>query len=117
MSRRQKLHKLKLGVVGVLKLIDQDVAEAGLTVPKRRRVGPKQLQGQGDLVAEVDAAGLGLELAVGRVGAGKLGLAPGLLGDGLVLGVRGALALKALCIGEVFGGRNVFVAAAAEEGH
>ena len=108
------LHKLELAVVCILKLIYQNVAEALLIGLERSRMCPKQGQGEGHLVAEVYAAGLGLELVIGGVGAGELVLAPGRLGEGLVFGVCGALLAKALSVFEVLIERDVFVAASAE---
>ena len=64
--------QLELCIVGVLELIDEDVAE---TAPQSRGSGrmiAQQLQRQGDLIAEIDDAMPVLDARVSVVGGGKL---------------------------------------------
>ena len=68
--------ELRLGAVGVLELVDQDVPEPRLDVLARRRRLADEPQGKCDLVAEVDRAVLAQERLVAGVGAGELRLAP-----------------------------------------
>ena len=74
--------QLRLRAVGVLELVDQDVAEpAGDRAPGGRR-RPDQAEGQRHLVAEVDAAVGGEQGLIRAVRARQLGLAPGILAGG-----------------------------------
>ncbi len=68
----EELQELKLGVVRVLELVDQDVVEPILHALQDDRVCPQELQDEGDLVAEVDEAVLGEEGLVGGVGLREL---------------------------------------------
>ena len=111
----QELHHLELGVVGVLELVDQDVAEAALVAAQH--VGPRaqEAQGVGDLVAEVDDARLAHQLLVARVGPGQLAVLLGALAPLLVLGQGGRRLRQPLGVRHVLRRRDVLVLAAAEE--
>ena len=66
-----------LGAVRVLELVDEDVPEPSGDRGSRLGRGPHEVQGQRDLVAEVDGPVLRHQPLVGRVGAGQLALARG----------------------------------------
>ncbi len=122
----ERRDQLRLRPVGVLELVDQDVAEpAGDRLPGRGG-RPDEAQRQRDLVAEVDAAVGRQEPLVGGIGAGELGLASRLLGHGRDTVIR--LAVRSGRLGHasrlprdpvgvrgVVGRRDVLVLAAAEQ--
>ena len=88
----EQLDELDLGDVGVLELVDQEVAELALPAAQDVGAGLEQLGDGGDLLAEVERAApdeLGL---VGAVDGGQLGQAHDL--------ERGA-------VGDVGGGQGV----------
>ncbi len=130
MAVGQRRDELRLGTIGVLELVDEDVAIPAGDRRARRRRGADKTEGQRDLVAEVDAAVGRQEILIGRVGAGELGLATALLGRGsggvgrqrIVrlagghLGQECRLGGHAVGMDEVVGRRDVLVLAATEQG-
>ena len=54
MGLREQRHELRLRPVGVLELVDQDVAEAAGDGRARRRGVPHESQGERHLVPEID---------------------------------------------------------------
>ena len=72
----QQVEQLGLGVVGVLELVDQDVASLGPRGLEPVRVGPQQRQRAHDRLAEVLEPVLGQPAVVGLVDPRELGVAP-----------------------------------------
>ena len=70
--RGEELHQLELRVVGVLELIDEDVAESRLIPLQDVRARAQETQGQNDLVAEVHVPLPSHQPLVQLVGAGQL---------------------------------------------
>ena len=79
----ERRDELGLGPVRVLELVDEDVPEPARDLAPCRGRGADEAQRQRDLVAEVDAAGRGHQVLVGRVGPGQLGLPAGILLGGV----------------------------------
>ena len=71
----EQLDELDLGDVGVLELVDQDVAELALLAAQDVGPGLEQLRDGGDLLAEVERAAPRELLLVGVVDSGELGQA------------------------------------------
>ena len=76
----EQLDELDLGDVGVLELVDQDVAELALPAAQDVGAGLEQLRDGGDLLAEVERAAARELLLVGSVDGGELGQAQDLEG-------------------------------------
>ena len=87
--RGDQLDELRLGPIGVLEFVDEDIPEAAPDLAPGGGRLAQQPQREGDLVAEVDEAGRGQQRLVARVGAGELELTTGRLdrGGGGVTGV------------------------------
>ena len=113
--------ELGLGAVGVLELVDEDVAEAVGDLAPRGRRRPHEPEGQRDLVAEVDAPGRGHQVLIGRVRPRQLGLPAGLLVDGrrrrrrAASRTHGGLGRDAVRVRDVVRRRDVLVLAATEQ--
>ena len=109
----KQLDELDLGDVGVLELVDQDVAELALPASQDVRARLEQLRDGGDLLTEVERAAARELLLVGSIDGGELGQAEDLEGGAIddvgggelvdlrvVLSVEAASALGAAGAGE-----------------
>ena len=113
----QEAHQLPLCVVGVLELVDQDVAVSRSLLLEHGGVIAQEPQREGHLVAEVEPVSRAHEPLVGVVRRRQLGMPGGLLAQRLVSRRVGRASCQIGGGGEIRRRSDVLVAQAADERH
>ncbi len=107
--------ELRLGTVRVLELVDEHEPESRLQLQPGSGRRPDEPQREVDLVPEIDESVRGEQFLVARVRAGQFPLAPGLLGERIVVRGRDGPGREPLRMFQIRIRRDVLVLAATEQ--